>query len=70
MISLSNRKKILKFLNSNFQNYKCLNKKTWFLPEEFNGQEKLLENLKKDVIDFKEYFGKKLCFTEIYCIKI
>ncbi len=71
VISLSNRKKILKFLNDNFQNYKCLNKKTWFLPEEFNGQEKLLENLKKnDVIDFKEYFGKKLCFTEIYCIKI
>ena len=50
MISLSNRKKILKFLNSNFQNYKCLNKKTWFLPEEFNGQEKLLENLKKKML--------------------
>jgi release factor glutamine methyltransferase len=70
VLSLSNKKKIIRYAKSNFQNVKKIGLKTWPMPKEFNKHKSLLEKLKKNnSIDFNERFGILTFTTEIYYAK-
>lgn len=70
VLSLSDKKKVLKFAKLNFENVKKIGFKTWPMPKEFNKHRKLLDTLKKkNSIDFNERFGILTFTTEIYYAK-
>ena len=67
IISLSNKKKILKTASNFFKNVKLLNIKSWPMPKEMYKHKKLLSDMKKrKVIDYHEKFGILTFNTEVY----
>ena len=67
IISLSNEKKILNYAIKNFNHVKLIDKVEWFLPDKMLKYKKLLKILKsKNIIYYKEKFGKIICNTKIY----
>lgn len=70
ILSLSNKKKIIKHANLKFNNVKKIGLKTWPMPKEFYKHKKLLYKLKNNnSIDFNERFGILTFTTEIYQAK-
>ena len=70
ILSLSNKKKILKHAKSNFKKVDQIGFKKWPMPKEFYKHKKLLTRLKKNKsIDFEERFGILTFTTEIYQAK-
>ena len=67
IVTLSNKKKILKIAKKNFKNVKILFSKDWPLPKSMYSKKKLLKALKKNgVIDYKTKYGLILYSSEIY----
>jgi methylase of polypeptide subunit release factors len=67
IVTLSNKKKILKTAKKNFKNVKLLVSKDWPLPKSMYSKKKLLKALKKKgVIDYKTKYGLILYSSEIY----
>tara|TARA_B100001057_G_C22865745_1_gene956412 strand:- start:1260 stop:1931 length:672 start_codon:yes stop_codon:yes gene_type:complete len=67
IVTLSNKKKILKTAKKNFKNVKLLVSKDWPLPKIMYSKKKLLENLKKKgLISYKIKYGLILYSSEIY----
>ena len=67
IVTLSNKKKILKTARKNFKNVKLLISKDWPLPKSMYSKKKILENLKKrGLISYKIRYGLILYSSEIY----
>ena len=67
IVTLSNKKKILKTAKKNFKNVKLLVSKDWPLPKSMYSKKRLLKALKKKgVIDYKTKYGLILYSSEIY----
>ena len=70
VLSLSDKKKIVRYAKLNFKNIKKIGFKTWPMPEELYKHRKLLDELKKNnSIEFNERFGILTFTTEIYYAK-
>ena len=68
IISLSNKKKILKIAKQNFKNIKLIHYKEFPLPKTLLSNIKILENLeKRGITQLIRKFGLVLFSTEIYC---
>ena len=68
IIGLSNKEKIIQFMQKNSINYELLISKDWPLPNEFNVHKKLLKDLKeKNIINYNEKFDLLIVKTEIFC---
>ena len=67
IVSLSNKKKILKIAKKYFKTVKLIDSKDWPLPKSMYSKSSLLEKLKKKgLIDFKRKFGLILYTSDIY----
>ncbi len=67
IVTLSNKRKILKTANKYFKNVKLLVSKDWPLPKSMYSKKKLLERLKKKgLISYKTKYGLILYSSEIY----
>lgn len=67
IISLSNKEKILRELNNNFNNVKLLSTQEWPLPKDIAAHEDLLLKLENEnKIYIKSKFGMKIFETSIY----
>lgn len=67
IVTLSNKKKILRTAKKNFNNVKLLVSKDWPLPKSMYAKKKLLNILKKKgVISYKTKYGLILYSSEIY----
>ena len=67
IVSLSNKKKILKIARKYFKTVKLIDTKDWPLPKSMYSKSALLEKLKKKgLIDFKRKFGLILYTSDIY----
>ena len=67
IVSLSNKRKILKTAKKYFGRVKLVASKDWPLPKSMYAQSKILNQLrKKDIIDFKTKFGLILYTSDIY----
>ncbi len=68
IIGLSNKSKIIHFMEKNLINYKILTFQDWPLPKELYAHKKLLRSLKnKNIINFDEKFDLLTTKTEIFC---
>tara|TARA_B100001057_G_scaffold495701_1_gene595342 strand:- start:1183 stop:1923 length:741 start_codon:yes stop_codon:yes gene_type:complete len=69
VLGLSNRDKIINFLNKNKIKYKILVKKEWPLPKDMLKHQKLLKKLKSEKkINYYEKFSIFFTTTEIFCL--
>ena len=67
IVSLSNKRKILKIAKKYFKTIKLMDSKDWPLPKSMYSKSSLLEKLKKEgLIDFKKKFGLILYTSDIY----
>ena len=67
IVSLSNKRKILKIAKKYFGRVKLVLSKDWPLPKSMYAQSKILNQLrKKGIIDFKKKFGLILYTSDIY----
>ena len=67
IVSLSNKKKILKIAKKYFKTVKLMDSKEWPLPKSMYSKSSLLEKLKKEgLIGFKRKFGLILYTSDIY----
>ena len=67
IVTLSNKRKILKTANKYFKNVKLIISKDWPLPKSMYSKKKLLERLKKKgLISYKTKYGLILYSSEIY----
>ena len=67
IVSLSNKKKILKIAKKYFKKVKLITSKDWPLPKTMYSSSKLLNQLKKKgLIDFKTKYGLILYTSDIY----
>ena len=67
IVSLSNKKKILKIARKYFKTVKLMDSKDWPLPKNMYSKSSLLEKLKKEgLINFKRKFGLILYTSDIY----
>ena len=70
IISLSNEKKVFKFLNKNKIKYKIISENDWPLPKELYKSVNLLKKLKlKNYINFKKKFNMLIANTKIIRIE-
>ena len=70
ILSLSNRKKILKVAKKNFSIVRIASSKKWFLPKEMLKLKKTLVKYKlKKYIDYQVKFNNLICTTEIIICK-
>ena len=70
IIGLSNRQKIIKFMNKKSIKYKILKSQTWPLPKDLHKHIKFLKSLKKkNIINFDEKFNFLTTKTEILVCK-
>lgn len=71
VLSLSNSQKIINFAKKKFNYVKCVNEVKWPLPETMNNKKKKFQKLKKSkLINYKIIYGKIICTTSIFMIKI
>ena len=67
IVTLSNKKKILRIAKKRFKKVKLLVSKDWPLPKSMYSQTNLLNSLKnKGIITFKKKYGLILYTSEIY----
>ena len=67
IVTLSNKKNILRTANKNFKNVKLLVSKDWPLPKSMYSKKNVLEKLKKKgVVSYKTKYGLILYSSEIY----
>ena len=67
IVSLSNKRKILKIAKKYFKTVKLMDSKDWPLPKSMYSKSNLLDNLKKKGhISFKRKFGLILYTSDIY----
>lgn len=66
ILSLSNERKIFRFLDKKFKKYKIISSHSWIIPEKMMKHKKILEKLKKEkIISFEKKFGLYVWNTKI-----
>ena len=69
VLGLSNRDKLIKYLQKLNIKYKIINKIEWPLPKNIYKNKKLLEKYKREkIINFTEKFGIFFTTTEIFIV--